>query len=435
MTEERKRPTLREIATDKTLVLMLMLGFGSGLPFLLILGTQAARLTEAKVPIETITLVSWVAFAYALKFLWAPVVDTVDLPVLARRLGRRRAWLLASQVAVALGLIGLALADPARSLAAVVACATFTGFAGATQDIVVDGWRIDEAPPERQGVMAATSNLGYRLAFLCNGAGALYIADFADWRAAYLAMAALMVVPIVGGLLATRRPERVRPATTFAQTFGEPFRDLWQRYGRWLLVILLLVALYRLPDYLTGVNANPLYIRLGFSKSDIATMSKVYGVWIGIFGAFVGGVAITRLGLMPALLIGGVASAASHLCLAWLAASGKSLALLALTVSVENLAGNFAGAALIAYMSSLTSPRYAASQYAILSSLYALLGKFFGGLSGYGVKAYGFAPFFVASSCIGLPVAALCLLVWRQSARRKAPVEPAASAPVPLPER
>jgi PAT family beta-lactamase induction signal transducer AmpG len=421
------RPKFRDIATDPILALMLALGFSSGLPFLLILGTQAARLTEAKVPIEAIGLVSWVGLCYSLKFLWSPVVDTIDVPVLARLLGRRRAWLLTSQLGVALGLIALAFADPARSISGLVARAAFTAFFAATQDIVVDGWRIDSAPVERQGIMAATYNLGYRLGLLSAGAGALYLADFAGWRAAYVAMAALMAVGIGAGLLSPRLPERDHEErVSFAIKLSEPLTDLWARYGTMLVAIFALVALYRLPDFLSGVMANPLYISLGFSKSQIATMSKVYGIWIGIAGAFAGGYAITRIGLMPALLIGGIAAASSHLCLALLAAMGKSLPLLALSVSVENFAGNFAGAALIAYMSSLTAPAYAASQYALLSSLFALIGKFLGGLSGFAVKEIGFAGFFALTSTIGLPVAALCLLLWAKqsgAARREEAVK------------
>jgi MFS transporter, PAT family, beta-lactamase induction signal transducer AmpG len=411
------RPRFRDIIADPILALMLALGFSSGLPFLLVLGTQAARLAEAKVPIEQIGLISWVGLCYSLKFFWAPVIDTVDVPWLARVLGRRRAWLLVAQIGVAGGLFALAFADPARSLFDLIVRATITAFFAATQDIVIDGWRIDSAPPERQGIMAATSNFGYRLGLLAAGAGALYIADFSGWRTAYLAMVALMLVGMGAGLLSPRLPERARElGTSLAEKFIEPITDLWRRYGPLLAAILLLVALYRLPDFLSGVMANPLYIGLGFSKSQIATMSKVYGVWIGIAGAFAGGFTITRIGLMPALLIGGIAAAASHLCLALLAATGKSLPLLALAVSVENFAGNFAGAALIAYMSSLTSPAFAASQYALLSSLYALLGKFLGGLSGFAVKQIGFAGFFACTSLIGLPVAALCLFLWaRQS--------------------
>jgi MFS transporter, PAT family, beta-lactamase induction signal transducer AmpG len=407
------RPKFRDIAADPTLALMLALGFSSGLPFLLILGTQAARLAEAKVPIEEIGLVSWVSLCYSLKFLWAPIIDEVDLPWLAKALGRRRAWLLAAQIGVVAGLVALAFADPAHSLTGLIVRAAITAFAAATQDIVVDGWRIDSAPPERQGLMAATYNLGYRFGLIIAGAGALYIADYSGWRAAYLIMASLMLVGMIAGLLSPRLPERESvDGASPAEKFVAPLTDLWQRFGPMLAAILLFVALYRLPDFLSGVMANPLYIGLGFSKSQIATMSKVYGIWIGIAGAFAGGFAITRIGLMPALLIGGIAAAGSHLCLALLAASGNSLPLLALSVSVENFAGNFAGAALIAYMSSLTSPAYAASQYALLSSLYALLGKFFGGLSGFAVEKVGFAAFFASTSLIGLPVAALCLFLW-----------------------
>ena len=412
------RPKFREIVTDPILALMLALGFSSGLPFLLILGTQAARLADAKVPIQEIGLISWVGLCYSLKFLWSPVIDEVDVPYLAGLLGRRRAWLLVAQIGIACGLVALAFADPAHSFKGLILCAVFTAFAAATQDIVIDGWRIDSAPPERQGMMAATYNFGYRLGLLAAGAGALYIADFSGWRAAYLVMATLVLVGIIAGLLSPRIPERARDETqSFAMNFIAPVVDLARRFGPLLAVILLLVALYRLPDFLSGVMANPLYIGLGFSKSQIATMSKVYGIWIGIAGAFAGGFTITRIGLMPALLAGGIAAAASHLCLALLAATGKSLPLLALSVSVENFAGNFAGAALIAYMSSLTSPAYAASQYALLSSLYALLGKFFGGLSGFAVHQIGFAKFFASTSLIGVPVAALCLVLWARQGR------------------
>ena len=412
------RPKFREIVTDPILALMLALGFSSGLPFLLILGTQAARLAEAKVPIQEIGLISWVGLCYSLKFLWSPVIDEVDVPYLAGLLGRRRAWLLVAQIGIACGLVALAFADPTHSFKGLILCAVFTAFAAATQDIVIDGWRIDSAPPERQGVMAATYNFGYRLGLLAAGAGALYIADFSGWRAAYLVMAVLVLVGVIAGLLSPRLPERARDETqSFAMNFAAPVVDLARRFGPLLAVILLLVALYRLPDFLSGVMANPLYIGLGFSKSQIATMSKVYGIWIGIAGAFAGGFTITRIGLMPALLAGGIAAAASHLCLALLAATGKSLPLLALSVSVENFAGNFAGAALIAYMSSLTSPAYAASQYALLSSLYALLGKFFGGLSGFAVHQIGFAKFFASTSLIGVPVAALCLFLWMRQGR------------------
>ena len=275
-------------------------------------------------------------------------------------------------------------------------------------------------------MMSAVYQLGYRLAMLCAGAGALYIADFASWRAAYLAMAGLTLVG-AGGCLASPRLDRPREATarrvSFAVSFVEPLSDLLSRYGPALIAILLLVAIYRLPDFVSGVMANPLYIDLGFTKSDIATVSKLYGVWIGIAGAFGGGVAVARLGLMPSLILGGVAASSSHLSLALLAHNGASLPLLTLAVSVESFASGFAGAALIAYMSSLVSPVFAATQYALLSSLYALPGKLIGGLSGVMVDEFGYVRFFLATAAIGIPVVALSLTVWRMQGRfaEKAP--------------
>ena len=217
------RLSLREIATDRTLALMLGLAFGTGLPFLLVFSTQSARLTEAKVPIESIGLISWVALCYSLKFLWSPLIDRVDVPVLAPLLGRRRAWLLTAQTGVIVGLVGLALGDPARSLGFIVACSAFTAFFGATQDIVVDGWRIDAAPIERQGIMAATYQLGYRLALLSAGAGSFYLAQFLSWRAAYLVMAGLMLVGVCAGLLSPRLTPRERDALGTSEALHSPY--------------------------------------------------------------------------------------------------------------------------------------------------------------------------------------------------------------------
>jgi len=422
----QRTPLLADILTDRRLALMLALGFSSGLPFLLIFSTQSAWLREVGISRTEIGLLSYVALAYTFKFLWAPVIDAIDVPGLAALLGRRRAWMLLAQLGVAVGLVGLAFGDPAHSLAWTVGSAFLVAFMAATQDVVVDGWRIDVAPSERQGVMSATYQLGYRLALLCAGAGALYIADFVSWKAAYLTMSSLMAVGLGACLLAGKSPQdKARAAAppasrplafpSLASSFIEPLADLVRRKGPMLVVILALVALYRLPDFVSGVMANPLYIDLGFSKSDIATVSKVYGVWVGIAGAFAGGLAVSRLGLMPSLLCGGLAASASHLMLALLARSGPKIELLTLAISIENFASGFAGTALIAYMSSLTSPAFAATQYALLSSLYALPGKIVGGLSGLMVDSFGYPTFFASTSLIGIPVAALCLIVWRKA--------------------
>ena len=295
-----------------------------------------------------------------------------------------------------LGLLGLAFTDPARSLVSVVACSAFTAFAGATQDIVVDGWRIDAAPasvraswrrPINSDTASPSSAPGRR--FLHRAirklAGRLSLDGRVD--VGRDCRRALFAASGREGQTNRRRKFDAHPV------FIAPITDLIRRHGVWLVLILVLVALYRLPDFLTGVMANPLYITLGFQKSDIATISKLYGIWIGLGGAFLGGIAVARLGLMPSLLIGGIIASSSHLCLALLATSGARTDLLILSVSVESLAGSFAGTALIAYMSSLVSPSMAASQYALLSSLYALPGKIIGGLSGFIVKQIGFPAF------------------------------------------
>ena len=421
MTSARKSLPFREILRDPRLALMLALGFSSGLPFLLIFSTQSAWLREAGVSRSAIGLMSYAALAFTFKFAWAPLIDEYDPPLAGRWLGRRRGWMLLAQLGVAAGLAGLAFAAPAKSLSWSIAFAFLTAFAAASQDVTIDGWRIDAAPAERQGMMSATYQLGYRLAMLCAGAGALYIADFASWRAAYLAMAGLTLVGI-GGCFASPRLDRPRQdpsrrAASFAVSFVEPLGDLLRRFGLGLIAILILVAIYRLPDFVSGVMAYPLYIDLGFTKSDIATVSKLYGVWIGIAGAFGGGVAIARLGLMPSLILGGLAASSSHLTLALLAAHGASLPLLTLSVSAESFASGFAGGALIAYMSSLVSPAFAATQYALLSSLYALPGKLIGGMSGVMVDEFGYVRFFIATAAIGIPVIALSLTVWRMQKR------------------
>ena len=409
---------LRQSAADPRLGLMLVLGYSSGLPILLIFSTQSAWLREAKVSVVEIGLMSYCALAYSFKFLWAPLIDRFDAPGLARWLGRRRAWMLLSQLGVAAGLIGLAFAKPAEGLAWSIGFAALTAFAAATQDVTIDGWRIDAAPPERQGMMTAVYSLGYRLGMICAGAGAFYLADYGGWRLAYLVMSGLTLVGMIACLLSPRLDRVAGPAPNFQTSFVEPLADLVRRHSSAIAPILLLVALYRLPDFVSGVMANPLYIDLGFTKSDIATVSKLYGVWIGIGGALAGGWLSGRIGLMPTLLIGGVAASASHLSLSLLAGHPGRLDLLTLAVSVESFASGFAGAALIADMSSLVSPFYAATQYALLSSLYALPGKFVGGLSGEMVKAMGYSRFFATTALIGVPVALLCLVVWRQRAAR-----------------
>src|SRR5215212_8023715 len=395
---------------------MLAFGYSAGLPLLLVFGTLSAWLRESGVPVTTIGLFSWLALAYSFKFLWSPLVDAFDVPLLSRLVGRRRAWMMACQVLVAVGLIGIGFSDPGVNIAITALFTFLVAFGSATQDVVVDGWRIDAAPTSRQGIMAAAYQLGYRLALICAGAGALYIAEFVDWRAAYVSMAALMGVGLLGTCFAPATAASMeRNRASFGAAVVEPLADLVRRKELLIIPILLLVGLFRLPDFVAGVMANPLYIDLGFSKADIANVSKLYGVWIGIAGAFAGGIALTRLGLWTTLLIGATIAAASNLMFAWLALAGNRLDLLILSISVDNFAAGFAGSALIAYMSGLTSPAYAATQYALLSSLYALPGKFIGGFSGAVVDAWGYPVLFTATALIGVPLVILCFVVRRDT--------------------
>ncbi|MDF2687176.1 MAG: AmpG family muropeptide transporter [Microvirga sp.] len=411
-TAEKRRLSLRDVLTDGRIALMLPLGFSSGLPILLVFGTLSAWLREAGISRTEIGMLSWVALAYSFKFLWAPIVDRYDVPGLAHLLGRRRGWMAFAQIVTALGIVGIAVSDPQTSLPLTIVSALLVAFASATQDVVVDGWRIDVASTERQGMMAASYQLGYRLALICAGAGALYIAEFVSWRGAYLSMAVLMGVGLVGTLLAPRgNQSAVRERLPFTAAIIEPLADLFRRKGPILIPILALIACFRLPDFVAGVMANPLYIDLGFSKTDIADVSKLYGIWVGIAGAFAGGLALTRLGLWWTLLIGAVIAASSNLMFAWLAFEGADKLLFILSISIDNFASGFAGSALIAYMSGLTSPGFAATQYALLSSLYALPGKLIGGASGAVVDAYGYPLLFTATASIGIPLVILCFVV------------------------
>ena len=433
-----RRFRLRDIVEDRRIALMLALGFSSGLPLLLVLGTFTLRLAFSDIDVRAIGLFSYVALPYSLKFLWAPAIDRLTVPVLGPRLGRRRAWMITTQAAVALCLILMAFSDPKTNLALLGLGAFLVAFCAASQDVVIDGWRIDAAGSDFQGILAATSNLGYRLGLITAGAGALFIAAAGGWTLAYLIMAALMLVGMIAALLAPAfdAPRAARTDTDLAgrsrfwsmrRAVLEPLTELHGRFGHALWGILLLVALYRLPDFLSGVMASPLYRTLGFDLKEIATVTKLYGIWVGIAGGFAGGWALARLGLFPALLLGAFLAASSHLAFAWLSAGPAELWRLTVAISVENFCGSFAGIVLIAYMSSLTSAAYAATQYALFSSLYALPGKLIAGSSGFVVAAIGYPAFFVMTSLVGIPVLALGLAVGRRGGQ-PAPVSAAREA-------
>jgi PAT family beta-lactamase induction signal transducer AmpG len=410
---------------------MLTLGFAAGLPLLLVLGTLSFRLREAGVDRSTIGYLSWVGLAYGFKWVWAPLVDRLPVPLLTRALGRRRSWLLLSQGLIVAGLVGMALADPRQTLGPIVWCALAVAFGSATQDIALDAYRIESADADHQAALAATYQTGYRLAMIWAGAGVLWIAARAEgsgvsgyqqaaWTTAYLVMAASMAVGVVTVLLSREpAPAPMPPARNAAEwlqgALVEPFADFFRRY-RWQAALILgLIAIYRISDVVMGIMANPFYVDMGYTKDEVAAVTKVYGVIMTLAGAFIGGTLSLRLGVMRILMLGAVLSALTNLLFAWLAGHGHDVVALIAVVSADNLAGGIASAAFIAYLSSLTNVRYSATQYALFSSMMLLAPKFIAGFSGDYVNAFGYAHFFTATALLGLPVLVLVALAGRAS--------------------
>ena len=407
---------------------MLCLGFSAGLPLLLVLGTLSFRLREAGIDRSTIGFLSWVGLAYGFKWVWSPLVDRLPLPLLTRWLGRRRSWLLLAQLTVVTGLVGMALLDPQVALEPVVWCALVVAFGSATQDIALDAFRIESADAQHQAALAATYQTGYRLAMIWAGAGVLWVAArvagadetaylHAAWQTAYLVMAASMSLGVLTVLLSPEPAQRQMPPARNARDWlqgalVEPFAEFIRRY-RWQAALILgLIAVYRISDVVMGIMANPFYVDMGYTKDEVAAVTKVFGVVMTLLGAFIGGVLSMRLGVMRILMLGAVLSAITNLLFAWLATRGHDLTALVWVISADNLASGIASAAFIAYLSSLTNVNYSATQYALFSSMMLLAPKWLAGFSGVYVDAHGYEAFFTSTALLGAPV---LLLVWLAS--------------------
>ncbi|MGQ4274761.1 AmpG family muropeptide MFS transporter [Terrihabitans sp. B22-R8] len=459
-------------------LVMLGLGFSAGLPNLLIFDTLSAWLRDDGVSLSVIGVFSLATLAYSAKFLWAPLVDRTRIPGLTNLLGHRRSWMMAAQIAVIAGLWLISGQDPSTGLGIMALFAVLVGFSGATQDIVIDAWRIEVAENRQQGVLAAAYQWGYRLAMIVAGALPLVLAQAYDWNLSYAVMACLMGIGIVSVLLAPREKSHVirpihaegvaarpaaeivewiargiifvmgaliagaglsgnptpltlvtgllgspdafgladawragaggtllqlgavivglavlavaclplpgrqtRPGLYLSASFGAPLADFFQRYAGSAALILALICLYRVSDFVLNIM-NPFYLDLGFSKTEIAEVRKVFGVVASMAGVFLGGYAVVKLGLMRALVIGAFAGAISNLAFIYLAMEGHSLVALYIAIGIDNLCSGFSGTCLIAYMSSLTSGGFTATQYALFSSLYALPGKLIASQSG-----------------------------------------------------
>jgi PAT family beta-lactamase induction signal transducer AmpG len=437
---------------------MLFLGFSSGLPFFLVFSTLSAWLRQAGVQRSTIGMLAWVGILYSIKFLWAPIVDRMSLPVLHRLLGRRRAWMLLAQVGLAAGLFHLSLSDPAAGVRSVAIGALFVAFCAATQDIALDAWRIESAPPQLQGAMVAVYQVGYRIALITGSAGALTIADVSGWHASYATMAALVGIGVITTLLvpepnpgtlrqSAAREERViawiesrahwpprllHAGEWFVSAVVCPLLDFFGRYGAGLAVLLLVfIGSYRLTEFTMGSMANPLYIDLGYTLKQIAAVVKIYGLAMSLFGVFIAGMLIAKIGLLRMLVLGNVLLFLSNLGFAWLATEHTpSIVALGAVNAFDNLAIAVQGTSLIAFLSGLTSPKYTATQYALFSSLYALPGKILEGTSGFVVEHIGYPAFFVYTASLSIPGLILLFFVARRRGlpgARTADAEPVAA--------
>ena len=407
------------IYTNPRVIAMTFLGFSGGLPFLLVFSTLTAWLTEGNVSRSTIGFFAWIGITYSTKVLWAPVVDSIPIPFLTKILGQRRSWMLIGQMGIACGLVLMSLIGPS-DLLILSCCAFLVAFSSATQDVAIDAFRIESAEPEYQGAMSAAYVFGYRLALLVAGAGALYLAEYFSWTIAYITMATLMLVGMITVVLVAE-PDRQSDSFPlelsaiglrrwFTRAVAGPFVDFFSRNGKVAFIILLFIAVFRLSDIAMGIMANPFYLDMGYTKTEIANVAKVFGFFMSIAGSLICGVLVVKWGLMRPLLIGAVAVAVTNLLFASLSVLEPKVSYLAIVISADNISGGFAATAFIAYLSSLTNRAYTATQYALFSSLMTLPGKFISGFSGLVVDNFGYFEFFVVAAMLGIP--AILLVVW-----------------------
>ena len=419
-----KNPGWRNYLQEKVLVIF-FLGFSAGLPLPLVYATLTAWLYETGLPTSTISLFAYLMLAYSFKFVWSPLVDAVGLPVLTRWLGRRRAWLLASQVGLAATLYMLSNVDPSATMTLFVVIAACVALLSATQDIVLDAYRIEIAPLEMQGVLAASYQYGYRVAVVVSGAGALYLAEYMSWSISYSIMAACMAVGIVTTLYC-KEPDNVTPPEYhFAGTWPEkiakwflaavagPFADFFRRYGMFALLMLSFIVVYRLSDYVLGILANPFYLDIGYTKSQVASVAKLYGLGVALIGIGAGGWAILKFGLARCLISATVLIAFTNLFFALIVLTGPEIWVLAVTISFDNFAQGFSGTIFIAYLSSITNMSFTATQYALFSSLSVLIAKISASFSGTVQESIGWFGFFLYAAALGAPSIILSIIVVR----------------------
>ena len=431
---------------------MLFLGFSSGLPFYPAFQTMTIWLRESGVALPLIGMMAWATIPYSLKFLWAPVVDRMPLPFLTRLLGRRRSWLLLAQCCIAIGLLQLATSDPAAGMRRIVIWDLFLTFFAATQDIAMDAWRIESAPTSMQGAMAAAYQVGFRIALIAGSAGALTIAQAFNWHASYLGIALLASVGMVTTVFIrepqppTSREAAEREARTvewleqrahwpkplqdagawFIGAVVCPLVDVFARYRLIALIIVAFIGTYRLTDYAEGAMTLPFFHDHGYSNEQIAWVVKIVGLSVSVLGVFIGGLLVAKWGLLRSLAAGSILMMCSSSGFLGLATTHTPTLLgLGLANGLNNLAIAIQGTVFIAYLSSLTSQKYTATQYALFSSLYALTGKTMEGFSGFVSHAAGYQLFFVYTGSLSIPALLLLYWLWHRSSAAADLLEPA----------
>jgi len=410
-----------EVYFSRRNLFVLLMGVASGLPLLLTLSTLSYWLSKVGVDKTTIGLFALVGIPYSFKFVWAPLIDHVRLPILGRLLGRRRSWLVFIQAFLAAAIFFMGMTDPMVAPLSVAAAAVAVAFFSASQDIVIDAYRIEILRDEEQGAGAATTQAGYRIGLVIAGAAAIALSDYVDWPTVFAVLAAVMVAGMVATVLAPEPPEPPSVAPAVQSGFQadavlawikragiDPFIDFMHHRG-WL-IILAFVLLYKFGDAIGGVMANPFYVELGFSGVEIASITKLLGVLATVAGTLAGGILVARLGFFKALVIGGILQAVTNLLFALLAVSGKDLAMLTVAIGADNFTGGLGSAAFVAYLSSLCSRAFTATQYALLTSLMAVGRTMLSSGGGWLADHMDWASFFVLTTFLAVP--GLLLLLW-----------------------
>ena len=405
----------------RKLIGILLLGFASGLPYMLVFSTLTAWLRDVGISLTEIGFFAWLVLTYSLKFLWAPFVDRYSIPGF-KAFGKRRGWILFSQSVIFLSLIGMSFIDPLQNIQLLALFAFFAAFFGSIQDVAVDALRIEIGEAKEQGDLAASYQFGYRVAILVATSMALIFADLYSWSYVYQLMGILMFVGSVGALICHEPNNQEIAILRFDEALLGAFKDFFNRFGLCSAALLLLIiSTYRLTDIIMGPMAMPFYLDLGFSKTEIGALVKTIALLGSVIGFFVGGFLIKRISLFDALLFGGLCVLFTNLFFAYVASAQANISLLSLIVGLDSFAAGLVGTVNIAFLTSLVSKKFTAVQYAMLTSFMMLPGKFFSGFSGILADYYvssssleiGWTYFFYTTSAMSIP-ALLLIFIYKK---------------------